>query len=191
MCILYVLFHFYFTIIRIIFPIIFPIISQRTIISLYYFTIISLLYLLFLLLFLIISGFRIPIFRSWRTPILVWCAERWLMSVQDRQLRFGKTRHACFMKPSPHTQLKEDYYTHYFLYYSYYSDSFQDLAACNRDLRTAGRHTTIICYVIIWCIMPLHQEESSCSSHMGSIYALLLCIIRIISLLFAIILIIS
>ena len=39
--------------------------------------------------------------------------------------------------------------------------------------------------------MPLHQEESSCSSHMGSIHAFLLCIIRLKTLLFATILIIA
>ena len=38
----------------------------------YYITIISII----LLLILIISGFVIPIFRSWQTPILVLCAER-------------------------------------------------------------------------------------------------------------------
>ncbi len=102
--VLYILFHYhYFTIIRIFFPIIFPIISQRTIISLYYFTIIELLYGLFLLLFLIISGFRIPIFRSWRTPIRILCAEGWLISVQEclqnSVMTTGRQLEACIMKP--------------------------------------------------------------------------------------------
>jgi len=51
MCVLYILCHYYVTIIRIIYPIIFPIMSQRCIISLYYVTIMSLLLLLFVLLF--------------------------------------------------------------------------------------------------------------------------------------------
>ena len=82
----------------------------------YYITII----LIILLLILIISGFVIPIFRSWQTPILVLCAERWLISVQERQQSFGMTRQALFAKPSPPIQVNKDYYTHYFLYYTYY-----------------------------------------------------------------------
>ncbi len=142
MWVVYILFHYYSTIIRIIFLIIFPITSQRTIISLYYFTITSLFYLFFLQLFLIISGFWIPIFTSWRTPICVLCSKQWLISVQECQQGFGMTRQARFMKRSLHIQLREDYYTHYFLYYFYY---FHCLSrACNIDLRTAGRHTTIL-----------------------------------------------
>ncbi len=66
--------------------------------------------------------FCIPISRSLQTPILVLCAQRWLISLQQHQQSFGMTtgRQACFMKPSQHIQLNEDYYTHYFLYYTYY-----------------------------------------------------------------------
>ena len=107
MCVLYILCHYYVTIIRIIYPIIFPIMSQRCIISLYYVTIMSLLLLLFVLLFHIISKFRLPIFRSWWTPILVRCTERWLISVQERQQSLRTNMKARFMQPSQHLVEKQ------------------------------------------------------------------------------------
>jgi hypothetical protein len=84
----------------------------------YYDTIIPIISLLFF----IISGVHVPIERSWQTPILVLCAKRWLISVQERQQYFGMNRRACFINTSQHIQLYKDYYTYYFFYYTNYFD---------------------------------------------------------------------
>ena len=52
--------------------------------------------------------------------ILVLCTEGWLISVQERQQSFGMTRQARSAKPSPPIHVNNAYYTHYFLYYTYY-----------------------------------------------------------------------
>jgi len=77
--------------------------------------------------------------------ILVLCTEGWLISVQERQQSFGMTRQARSAKPSPPIHVNNAYYTHYFLYYTYYFEmSVHDSAACNFDLRIAGWHTSIL-----------------------------------------------
>ncbi len=101
---------------------IFPIMSLSDYYFFYYDTIMTLLYLLFLLLFLIISGVRVPIERSWQTPILVLCAKRWLISVQERQQCFVMNGRACFINISQHIQLYKDCSTYCFFYYSYSFD---------------------------------------------------------------------
>ncbi len=94
----------------------------------YYITIITLLFWLIFLFFFIILGVHIPIYRSWQTPILVLCAERWLRSVLGRKGSFMINRRACFINPSQHIQLNENYYTNYFLSYTYYFDFWPGLS---------------------------------------------------------------
>ncbi len=82
----------------------------------YYITIISII----LLLILIISGFVIPILNQMADADSRPMRRAMTVSVQERQQSFGMTRQALFAKPSPPIQVNKDYYTHYFLYYTYY-----------------------------------------------------------------------
>ncbi len=118
MCVLYILFHYYFTIIRIIFLIIFPIISQRTIISLYYFTIIPII-------FTIISDYlRVshPYFQELANANLRPMLQAMTDECPGVPAKLWDDQANRFMKRSRHIQLREDYYTHYVLYYSYCFD---------------------------------------------------------------------
>jgi len=170
-------------IIRIIFLIIFPIIFRLTII----FFIMSLLFQLFFLLFLIMSGVRIPIYRSWQTPILVLCAELWLSSVLGCQRSFVINRGACFIKPSQHMRLNNNYYTHYFYIILIILNVWPGLSSSKHR----PTHCRTTCIESMRGIIPLHQEESSHCWHMGPIHAIFFCIICIMSILFQIIPIIS
>ena len=184
-----ILIHYYITIIRIIFPIIFPIVSQRTIISLYYITIISII-------FTIISDYiRVlhPIFQELADtncrpmhPEMTDKSPAASSQLPTRSESGWPGKLALWSKANIFSQTKtiiriiSCIIPIILIICSGFSSLYPWAMHCrpthNNDMR---------------CIMPLHQEESSCSSHMGSIHALLLCIIRIISLLFAIILIIS
>ncbi len=125
------LYHYYTYFFSFIFPIIFPLtillffLWLLSLLLYYYYNIII---LIIFILFLIISGVHIPIYRSWQTQILVLCAERWLTSVLGRKGCFVINRRACFINPSQHIQLNENYYTNYILYYTYYFDFWPGLS---------------------------------------------------------------
>ena len=119
--------------------------------------------------------------------ILVLCTEGWLISVQERQQSFGMTRQARSAKPSPPIHVNNAYYTHYFLYYTYY---FECLSTIQQPVTStyalqADIHRSYEMYVAI-----TSRRKLSFRSH-GSNHAIFFCIIRITSLLYHIILIIS
>jgi hypothetical protein len=88
------------------------------------------------------------------------------------------------MKPSQHFQQKKDYYTPYFLYYTYYFESVSRILQLVTET-----------YALQADIQPIFERYHAIASRrklsLLSILALFFCIIRIISLLFVIILIIA
>ena len=134
-----ILIHYYITIIRIIFPIIFPIISQRTIISLYYITIISII-------FTIISDYiRVlhPIFQELADtncrPMHPEMTDK--SPAASSQLLDDQASSPYEAMPTYSAKRRLLYALFRVLYLLFWM-SVQDLAACYLDLCTAGRHTT-------------------------------------------------
>ena len=166
-----ILIHYYITMIRIIFPIIFPIISQRTIISLYYITIISII-------FTIISDYiRVlhPIFQELADtncrPMHPEMTDK--SPAASSQLLDDQASSPYEARPTYSAKRRLLYALFRVLYLLFWM-SVQDLAAwnlnwCNKPMRG---------------IMPSHQEEHSPFCLMGPIHALFFCIICIISLLY-------
>ncbi len=136
---------------------------------------------------LIILGVRIPIDRSWQTPILVLCAEWWLISVQEHLQCFGMNRRALFIKISQDVQLNEDYNTHYLFYYTYHFECLTRIAqlVTSIDALQADIQRIYEVYNAMESrrkLFLLSQGPNSCP---------FFCIIHIMSLLFAIMLMIS
>ncbi len=149
------------------------------------FSIISLLEHHYSYYFAYFQGLASPIY--WQMPFLVLCTEQLLSSVQERQQSFQMNRLARFIKPSQQLQLNKDYYTHDLFYWPIILNVWPGLSS----LLPWPTHYRPTYNDFMRGIMPWHQEASSPCCHICPIHAPCFCIIHIITLLFAIILILS